>query len=944
MATEKTGIQTKFFRNMIFIALVSIGLWSLIWIHGEYSAFKTESKGLRTKYIDAQKKMLKSEVASVVQYVQYMKDQAGKELEQNLKERVDEAHQIALNIYRQNKASKTKTEIGNMIKDALRPIRFNAGRGYYFAVSLDGVEQLYPVRPEFEGENLIDLKDSKGNFVIRDEIDIIRKSGEGFVTDWWAKPDEDTSVLFPKISFVKHFKPLDWYFGAGEYLDDAKKQLQDEVLNRLSGLRFGIDGYFFGSTFKGASLFSNGKVTLGTGSIWDLTDPNGVKIIQEQQDVAKNPDGGYVHYSWPKINGSTPLPKISYVLGISEWGWTIGAGIYLDTIETDIRTKKIALNIGIRKKILNSAVVMLLLLLLIYFWSRRVSGQITKAIETFSLSLVKSSADNTAVNPMDLHLREFRDIAALTNEMITARKQAEEEIKQLSQFRELIIDNANIWLNVLDEKGNVVIWNKAAESISGYSKEEVVGHGRIWEWSYPDDKYREEMFAKATAIIEKHEVLEDFETTIHRKDGKKRDMSWHSRNLLNDQGKPIGSIALGRDVTERKRAQEALRVNEEKFARLKKMESLGLLAGGVAHDLNNVLSGIVSYPELILMDLPEDSKLRKPVETIQTSGHRAAAIVQDLLTVARGVATAKEPLNLNHLLEEYLKSPEFNRLKSFYPTVTVKSRLDADLLNVRGSQVHIRKVVMNLVSNASEAIDGNGIVTLITENRYVDTPLRGYDDVNIGEYAVLAVSDNGSGISSDDLERIFEPFYTKKIMGRSGTGLGLAVVWNTLQDHNGYIDVKSDEKGTTFELYFPITREAISGKDVSLPIDDYKGNGEMIMVVDDEESQREITCKMLETLGYNAHAVPGGEEAVSYLRANDADLILLDMIMEPGINGRETYERIIRMRPHQKAIILSGFAETDDVKEAQKLGAGQYIKKPITLEKIGLAILEELEK
>jgi len=136
-----------------------------------------------------------------------------------------------------------------------------------------------------------------------------------------------------------------------------------------------------------------------------------------------------------------------------------------------------------------------------------------------------------------------------------------------------------------------VIWNKAAESISGYTKEEVVGHGEIWEWSNPDDKHREEMFAKATAIIEKHEMLEDFETTIQRKDGKKRNMSWHSRNLMNDQGIPIGSIALGRDVTERKRTQEALRENEEKFSRLKKMESLGLLAGGVAHDLTMFFPG-----------------------------------------------------------------------------------------------------------------------------------------------------------------------------------------------------------------------------------------------------------------------------------------------------------------------------------------------------------------
>ncbi|CAB1065191.1 sensory box histidine kinase/response regulator, partial [Olavius sp. associated proteobacterium Delta 1] len=273
-----------------------------------------------------------------------------------------------------------------------------------------------------------------------------------------------------------------------------------------------------------------------------------------------------------------------------------------------------------------------------------------------------------------------------------------------------------------------------------------------------------------------------------------------------------------------------------------------------------------------------------------------------------------------------------------------KTNLDSGLLNINGSHIRIMKAVMNLMTNASESIEDSGNVTISTMNRYIDKPLRGYDDVDIGEYVALSVSDDGSGISPDDLERIFEPFYTKKVMGRSGTGLGLAVVWNVVQDHKGYIDVISEENGTTFDLYFPITREEISGKDLSIPIEDYKGNGETILVVDDVESQREIACEVLTSLGYIAKAVSSGEEAVEYLKENTVDLILLDMIMDPGMNGRETYEKIIRIHPNQKAIIVSGFAETDDVKKAQKLGAGQYIKKPITLKRLGLAVKEELAK
>jgi CheY-like chemotaxis protein len=364
----------------------------------------------------------------------------------------------------------------------------------------------------------------------------------------------------------------------------------------------------------------------------------------------------------------------------------------------------------------------------------------------------------------------------------------------------------------------------------------------------------------------------------------------------------------------------------------------------VAHDLNNVLSGIVSYPELLLLDLPPDSKLRNPIETIQESGKRAVDIVQDLLTVARGVAMPRQPLNINDLIETYRHSPEFDQIKRHYPDVGIKTDLAADLMNISGSPVHIGKALMNLVSNAVESIKGSGRVTLSTTNRYMDRPLRGYDDVAVGEYVVLSVSDDGLGISPDDLKRIFEPFYTKKVMGRSGTGLGLAVVWNILMDHKGYIDVLTSDKGTTFELYFPATREAMPAKDLPPAAQSYKGRGQRILVVDDEANQRDISCRMLEVLGYRPQAVSSGEDAVAYLQNLPVDLVLLDMIMDPGMNGRETYEQIVKMHPGQKAVIVSGFAETEDVLEAQRLGAGRFLKKPVTLERLGLAVKQELEK
>ena len=551
-------------------------------------------------------------------------------------------------------------------------------------------------------------------------------------------------------------------------------------------------------------------------------------------------------------------------------------------------------------------------------------------------------------------LKEARNVleqkvAERTTELVKANEMLKQEITERTQVEEALRESEARFKDLAsflplslfetDDQGNVTFANSFAFETTGYAQKDIDKGFHILQVIHPED--HDKAMENSMQVIQG--VLTDgTEFLMQRKDGSTFPAYINTNPTIKDN-KITGLKGYIFDLTKQKKAEESLRESEEKLARSKKMKSLGLLAGGVAHDLNNILSGIVNYPELILMDLPEDSKFRHSIKAIQKSGHRATAVVQDLITVARGVAITREPLNLNDLVDSYLHSPEFSKLKQFYSTVTVKTNLDTSLFNTSGSHIHIGKVVMNLVSNAAEAIKGSGIVTISTINRYMDTPIRGYDDVNIGEYVVLSVSDDGPGILSDDLERIFEPFYTKKVMGRSGTGLGLAVVWNIMQDHKGYIDVKTDENGTTFELYFPMTREEISGQDLSMPINDYKGNRETILVVDDVDSQRDISCNMLNKLGYQAKAVSSGEEAVEYVKENTVDIILLDMIMDPGISGRETYERIIEIHPKQKAIIVSGFAVTDDVKATQKLGAGKYIKKPYTIEKIGLAVKEELE-
>lgn len=516
---------------------------------------------------------------------------------------------------------------------------------------------------------------------------------------------------------------------------------------------------------------------------------------------------------------------------------------------------------------------------------------------------------------------------------IERRKNVEVALQKNEREYRSVFENTGTATFIVEEDMTISKVNEKAAKMIGYPKLEVEGK------------------MKTSDFISRKDLKRLTEYHFDRRTENGPHPSEYEFDLIDRNGTPIKafiqisvipktqkSIASLIDITSRVKL-------EKKLQQAQKMKAIGTLAGGVAHDLNNILSGIVSYPDLILMDLPENSPLIEPILTIQESGKKAAAIVQDLLTLARRGVSVSEVVNLNDIIDEYLISPELEKLKSYHPEVEIKSNLDSALLNIMGSPVHLSKTVMNLVSNAAEAMPDGGKAEIIAENKYIDTPISGYEDVEEGDYAVLTVSDNGIGIAPDEINRIFEPFYTKKIMGRSGTGLGMAVVWGTVKDHNGYIHVKSDEgKGTTIKLFFPVTRKPFRSNEIANSFESYRGEGESILVVDDVKEQRDIASKLLACLGYSVQTVCSGKEAVEYIDDRPADLIVLDMLMPPGIDGLETYERIISKHPGQKAIIASGFSETNRVKKAQRLGAGRYVKKPYTLEKIGLAVKAELKE
>jgi len=527
---------------------------------------------------------------------------------------------------------------------------------------------------------------------------------------------------------------------------------------------------------------------------------------------------------------------------------------------------------------------------------------------------------------------------------ITESKRSEAALRDSEEKFRGISDNALDGIIMIDPEGKISLWNRAAETMFGYKEGEILGkelHTVLVPRRYHPEymqRFAEFIMTGAGPVIGK-----TMELSALKEDGTEFpiELSVSSLSLKGHRH----AVGIVRDITGRKQDEAERARLHDRLQRAQKMEAIGTLAGGVAHDLNNILSGIVSYPDLLLTQIPADSPLSRPLQTIRRSGKKAADVVQDLLTLARRGVPANEVVCLNTVVSEYLGSQEYARLYASHPRLRVTAHLDENLPNIMGSSLHLSKTIMNLVINAAEAMPDGGPVHIRTSTTHITQPIKGHEEVKAGRYVRLAISDAGVGIPEKDQARIFEPFYTKKHMGRSGTGLGMAVVWGTVKDHRGYIDIESAEGvGTTVTLYLPVTDRKSESPSEPVGEELCQGKGETILVVDDMAEQRTLASLMLGQLGYAVETVESGEAALRLLKDHQVDLVILDMIMDPGMDGLETYLEIKKEVPRQKVLIASGFSENERVHAAQRSGAGGYLKKPYSTQTLSVMVRKELNR
>lgn len=549
-------------------------------------------------------------------------------------------------------------------------------------------------------------------------------------------------------------------------------------------------------------------------------------------------------------------------------------------------------------------------------------------------------------------LKPFEDRELRTTiEMALYKHTMERKLRESHEWLQTALRCIRDAVLVADAGGFVQFMNAAAEMLTGWRQIEAVGR-KLTDVLCLMKEDATDLVEKAwrDAIERGVEMPMDSDARLIARDGRQAPVEHSFALLRDDQGCGFGVVVGLRDITEQQKARVRERQLQERIYRSQRMESLGSMAGGVAHRLSGILSPMVAYPDLIVKNLPQDSIVRKDIAIIGNSVRKAMEVVGDLLTLGGIGQCPLEQLNFNGVLERFLHSDMIAKLPSDAPLAVFEHHFEDNLPPIMGAEGLLLDMLRNLLRFLIDAMPEGGRLALSVAPVTLREPLAGYEIVAPDHYLVLRLADSAGVFGESDLNRMFEPFFVdEKNKQNQRSGLEMAIVYSVIKAHNGFIDVRSAaEQGSEFIIYLPAAG-ALTPARADTGNLDVRGT-ETILVVDDDDEQHLITARWLRSMGYKVLTAHNGRAAVELVQAAahtqgpPINLVLLDMIMADDFDGLDTYKKMLEFNPRQKAVVVSGFALTDRTREAIRLGAGRHLQKPFEIEELGLAVRGELDR
>lgn len=906
-----------FLVGVLFVTFIPTAIVGYFWIREERQTFVRESALMKKNFLSEHKNRIKQETRRVLDYIRFTRANIDKNLRRQLKERVYEAYQIAGGIYNRFHNQLNTPRIEEMILAALRPIRFNRDRGYYYIYRMDGTLLLYPVKPETEGSNQFDLRDKRGVYVVRKEIAAAKQYGEGFVVNTAAQAPGDPETIFPKIVFVKTFKPLNWYIGSKEYRVDFVAETQKAVLNRISNIRFGQDGYVFVFSLDGDVLLNASEPGMEGQNIWNVEGEDGKVVFRKISSAARSDGGDFVQYSWRRPSTGQVSRKLSYVARMDDWKWIVGAGVYLDEIDHAIAAKSIAMKQAVKNQFLKIALLFLILFVVAVLITLLFSRIVRKEFKVFMNFFKRAAVSHEPIDKEKLFALEFRNLADSVNEMLDERRKVEISLKESEERLAVTFRSIADGVISTDTHNRIILLNRTAEKLTGWTHHEA--------------------FGKPLAEIFKPE-RQNGGWFLLSLSGDKIPIEYKTAPIHDKDNEFIGSVILFQDIAEKQKIENELR-------KAQRLESLGLLAGGIAHDFNNLLTSVLGNINLAKNLVTKQDKVYHPLTVAEDATLRTRNLTRQLLTFSRGGAPVKMVHDIGELIHQSVTftlrgssvKAEFNVLSELWPV-----EVDDGQMN---------QVFNNLVINAVQAMPRGGLLRINAENvlpKDLDAGLPLVEQYD--RYVKITVRDNGDGIPADVLPKIFDPYFTTK---SGGSGLGLASVYSVVRKHGGHIEALSEPgQGTTFTLYIPACShcekpDPHDNQEESKTIDPDHIHGR-ILVMDDDDLVGDIVVRQLEFLGFQAELVQDGRQAIDrYKEAlnsnHPVDIILMDLTIPGGMGGAEAMKRLLEIDPNVKAVVSSGYSNDPIMADYKKHGFKDCLVKPYKLDDLSDSLLKILE-
>ncbi|MBI9088820.1 MAG: cache domain-containing protein [Desulfobacterium sp.] len=923
-------------KSLINVYVHSITLFSLLFVLGvgylevvqPLNHLKTKSAEIRKDYLASSKQTLRSEVEAVVSYIEHKNSLAQERLKSEVKSRTLEAHAIASYIYEANKDTASLETIKKRVHDALFAATWDDGQGYYFVEDMAGVERVNRNNPELEGSSIIDFKDGTGNFLVKNILATARsKTGEGFVSYHWNRP-ENPGEQTPKTSYVKYFKPLDWVIGNGKYLVDEEREIKEEILARIRKIEGQAGNYIFVGTWKGLSLAGPNQ----GGNMLQTPGASGASIVRELIRVSRS-GAGFVSYGMPKGHRQSGSQKLSYAVGLPEWQWYVGTGLYVDDMEKAIAQMQKKTRNNIKAFFIHLFFVLGLICSLIWLFAHFLAIKLKNNIDMFTGFFEKAATQGLSIDPDTVYFSEFRSLARSANTMMEQRRIAwnalekSEEASRASEekYRTLFELESDAIFLIDNEKGHILETNGAAARLYGYGKDEL-SRMRNTDLSAEPDKTRQATLDQVKQVPIQHHRKKD--GTVFPVEIMASHIVWNGREA---------QVAAVRDISFRMESEKHRARLEEQLHQAQRMEALGTLAGGIAHDFNNLLMGIQGCAAMVLRKMGDAHPYGEKLKAIQDHVQDGAGLTKQLLGFAREGNYEVKPVDLKELIAHSI-----HLFGSARKEISIIETYGDDLWAVEADTGQMKQVLLNLFVNAGQAMEGGGQLRLGIENLILEEKPAAALGLKPGPHVLVTVSDSGSGMDEATRQRIFEPFFTTKTMGR-GTGLGLASVYGIIRSHQGMITVQSEEgRGTTFFIHLPAS-ESKAVKEIQAPPELLKGTG-TVLFVDDEAMVLEVGEEMLEILGYSALTATNGRAALDFFESTTPgiDLVILDLVM-PGMNSKEVFQRLKILDPKVKVLLSSGYSIKGQANEIMNQGCNGFLQKPFTLEALAAKIREILD-